>query len=107
VASTLNCAAMPVAQRLRDLDRRVLGDDRQLTEQQWRRVARHWRVTGAFLVAVVAGLVALAVLLDVPTNLYWALPSLLSSPARLGYLKSEDDLLRGRQFMGRRRPDGI
>ena len=98
---------MSVARRLREPDRRVLREDRELTPEQWRRMAGRWRSAGVLLVVTTLGLIALAAALDVPTALYFSVPSLLFSAFQVGYLKSEDDRLRGRPLMRRRRPDGI
>jgi hypothetical protein len=97
-----------IAQRLRDLDNRVLGYDKRVallrTEEGWRKTASRWRLLAVLAVLELA-VVVVSVVFD--TGSFVALVGLGGITAfQAGSLKAEDDRLHGRG-MYRYLPPGL
>ena len=93
-------------QRLRELDRRVLREDRLATPEGWRREMSRWWLWVA--AAGVAGAVALVGdLMDGDVLAVYVLMAGMWA-FRAGQQKAEHDRLTGRdRLLGRRRPPGV
>jgi hypothetical protein len=97
-----------IAQRLRDLDRRVLGEDKRIallrTEAGWRKSAARWRVLAGVAVLEL-GLGLFSVWFDHDSLVAFVIVGAVLA-FQAGMLKAEDDRLHGRG-MYRYLPPGL
>jgi hypothetical protein len=103
---------MGASESLRALDRRVLPAERvRKSPEAWRKAASRW-----WVLLVVAGLYVIAIvvmvaLMENPVPRVLALAGLLPWTVFFGYFagqqKAEDDRLKGRDPLAKRRPPGV
>jgi hypothetical protein len=98
----------PISQCLRDLDRRVLGEQNLSTVEGWTKAVSRWRWTLGVSIFLSVVTLPLELLGDSRLSPFVVLPMIVSLAFRAGGMKAEHDRILGvDQVMGRTRPAGL